>query len=64
MLTENNIYIELNIGTTVQIIPLYLKLNQFITFISSNLCNNNIIKFNHNKISSINYLFNQTFFSL
>ena len=56
ILSDNKIYIELSIGTPIQKIPVYLKLTQFVTFISSNLCNNSIIKFNQNKTTSINYL--------
>ena len=46
-LIENDIYIEIKIGTPTQNIPLYLKLNQFPTFITSSNYSKNISKFDY-----------------
>ena len=48
-LIENDIYIEIKIGTPTQNIPLYLKLNQFPTFITSSNYSKNISKFDYSK---------------
>ena len=57
-LIENDIYIEIKIGTPTQNIPLYLKLNQFPTFITSSNYSKNISKFDYSK--SITFELKQT----
>ncbi len=48
-LIENEIYIETKVGTPTQNIPLYLKLNEFPTFITSSSYNKNIPSFDQSK---------------
>ena len=55
-LIENKIYIELEIGTPIQKIPMFLKLREYITFITSDSCENKIIKFFPKDSSSIKYI--------
>ena len=52
-LYENNIYIILKVGTPIQEVPLYLKLNQYPSFI---LTRNENAKFNENKSSTFQFL--------
>ena len=56
ILIENKIYIELEIGTPIQKIPMFLKLREYITFITSDSCENKIIKFFPKDSSSIKYI--------
>ena len=48
-LIENEIYIEIKIGNPKQNIPLFLKLNQYPTYIISSQININIPKFDYSK---------------
>ena len=48
-LIENEIYIEIKVGNPKQKIPLYLKLNQYPTYIISSEINLNIPKFDYLK---------------
>lgn len=72
-LINNNIIIELKIGTPYQIIPVLIKLNQIPFFITSSSYKNDSTKFNSSKSSSYtqdpnipyisnNYEYNQAFF--
>ena len=54
-LTENEIYIEAKIGTPNQNIQLYIKLNEYPTFITSSSHPKNIPKFDNKKSSTFNF---------
>ena len=51
-LTENEIYIQAKIGTPTQNIQLYIKLNEFPTFITSSIYPKDIQKFDNKKSST------------
>ncbi len=55
-LNENRIYIELNIGTPFQKIPIYIKLREYATFILSDSNDYNIKKYSPQLSSSVKYL--------
>jgi hypothetical protein len=54
-LTENEIYIDAKIGTPNQNIQLYIKLNEYPTFITSSSHPKNIPKFDNKKSSTFNF---------
>ena len=55
-LYQNKIYFEIKIGTPEQTIPMFIKMREYSSFITSHNFNGSIIKFNYLNSTSFNYI--------